>query len=136
MLGGIYMMNMVPKRFYLDSIFDDFLDENSLDSMKCDIYEKDGNYHIEADIPGFSKEEIKVESNDGYLTITASKNNVEDETDKNYIKHERVYKKVQRQFYIGDIDDTNIKAEFKDGILKLCIPKEEKEKNKKIIEID
>lgn len=131
---------MLPMRkYYLDSIFNDFMDEkNSLDIMKCDIYEKDGAYHIEADIPGFKKEEISVDCEDGYVTISAEKNSEEEERDdeRKYLKRERFYGKTSRKFYVGDIDSDKIKAEFKDGMLKVVVPKEEKIPSKKTIEIE
>ena len=112
---------MLPMRkYYLDSIFDDFMGGNeNLDVMKCDIYEKDGAYHIEADIPGFKKEEVSVECEDGYITISAEKNSETEDSDedKRYIKRERFYGKTTRKFYVGDVDNEKIKAEFKDGIL-------------------
>ncbi len=130
---------MLPTRkYYLDSIFDNFLDgEDNFDMMKCDIYEKDGNYHIEADIPGFQKEDIQVECEDGYVTISAEKKQDHEEKDKEkrYIKRERFYGKTTRKFYVGEVDSDKIKAEFKNGILELTIPKEEKLPNKKSIEI-
>lgn len=127
---------MLPRKFYLDSIFDGIMDESALESMKCDIYEKDGSYHIEADLPGLSKEELTLECTDGYLTITAEREeNKEDAKDKNYIKQERFYGKVTRKFYVGNVEESEIKAEFKDGTLKIDIPKEEKDKGKKIIDI-
>ncbi len=130
---------MLPTRkYYLDSIFDNFLDgEDNFDMMKCDIYEKDGAYHIEADIPGFQKEDIQVECEDGYVTISAEKKQDHEEKDKEkrYIKRERFYGKTTRKFYVGEVDSDKIKAEFKNGILELTIPKEEKLPNKKSIEI-
>ena len=130
---------MLPSRkYYLDSIFDNFMDErDNLDTMKCDIYEKDDAYHIEADIPGFKKDEISVECEDGYVTISAEKNTENEEKDENkkYIKRERFYGKTVRKFYVGDVDSDKINAEFKDGILELVVPKEEKLPNKKSIEI-
>ena len=130
---------MLPMRkYYLDSIFDDFMEPSiSFDPMKCDIYEKDGAYHIEADIPGFKKDEIAVECEDGYVTITAEKNqeNEESDEDKKYLKRERNYSKTTRKFYVGDVDSEKIKAEYKDGILNIVVPKEEKLPNKKTIEI-
>ena len=131
---------MLPMRkYYLDSIFDDFMGGNeNLDVMKCDINEKDGAYHIEADIPGFKKEEVSVECEDGYITISAEKNSETEDSDedKRYIKRERFYGKTTRKFYVGDVDNEKIKAEFKDGILNVIVPKEEKLPNKKSIQID
>ena len=130
---------MLPSRkYYLDSIFDNFMDgTDNFDVMKCDIYEKDGAYHIEADIPGFKKEEISVDCEDGYVTIQAEKNseNEEKDEDKKYIKRERFYGKTVRKFYVGDVDNEKIQAEFKDGMLEIIVPKEEKLSNKKSIEI-
>ncbi len=131
---------MLPSRkYYLDSIFDNFMDEgtDNFDVMKCDVYEKDGAYHIEADIPGFKKDEISVDCEDGYVTISAEKNTENEEKDENkkYIKRERFYGKTVRKFYVGDVDSEKIQAEFKDGMLELVVPKEEKLPNKKSIEI-
>ena len=132
---------MLPMRkYYLDSIFDDFMDDmepvkNPFDVMKCDIYEKDGAYHIEADVPGFKKEEISLECEDGYITLTAEKNSENEESDKKYLKRERSYSKTTRKFYVGDIDSNEIKAEFKDGVLNVTVPKQEKLPNKKSIDI-
>lgn len=129
-------MSMLPKTFYLDSIFDDFMDSNIAHDMKCDIYEKGGLCHIEADIPGIDKKDISVEYSDDYLTISAEKKSEEENHEKNFIKKERFYGKMQRKFYVGNIDEKEIKAEFKDGVLKITIPKENKEKEKKLIDIE
>lgn len=130
---------MLPSRkYYLDSIFDNFMDDSiSFDVMKCDVYEADGSYHIEADIPGFTKEEISVECEDGYITISAEKNTDNDIQDDNkkYIKKERIYGKIIRKFYVGQIDNEKINAEYNNGILKVVVPKEEKISNKRMIEI-
>lgn len=131
---------MLPSRkYYLDSIFDNFMDEgtDNFNVMKCDVYEKDGAYHIEADIPGFKKDEISVDCEDGYVTISAEKNTENEEKDENkkYIKRERFYGKTVRKFYVGDVDSDKIQAEYKDGMLELVVPKEEKLPNKKSIEI-
>ena len=127
-------MNIIPKSFYLDDIFDNF-DSTRNNNMKCDIYEKDGDYHIEIDIPGFDKKDIKVECDNGYLTVTAKKDEeVEDKT-KNYIRRERSFGKYQRSFYIGDMDSNEIRAKFKHGMLKIIVPKVETKETKKHIEI-
>ena len=130
-------MDLIPRKFYLDDIFDDFLTTKKEQGMRCDIYEKNGDYHIEMDIPGFSKENISVEAKDGYLTIKAEKNNeenVEDE-ERNYIRRERSYGKYERSFYLGDLDQDKIDAKFTNGMLKITVPKKEQIDNKKIIEI-
>lgn len=123
---------MLPSRIFFDSMLDDFKME---DKMKCDIYEKDNIYHVEADIPGFKKEDIKIEFNKGNLIITAEKNNDEDEESKNYIRHERTSSKYQRSFYLGEVDEDDISATFEHGTLKVSIPKKPEEDSKKTIEI-
>lgn len=125
-------MRMLPRRFDLDSMFDIFTP--SVD-MKCDIYEDKGNYVIEADMPGLNKDDVTVDYNDGYLTIKASKSSEENEEEKDYIRQERFYGTMERKFYVGDIDESKVSAEFKDGVLKVCLPKETIEKASKSIEI-
>ena len=128
-------MKLIP-RGYFDDMFNDFMTPTVNNSMKCDVYEKDGNYNIEVDIPGYRKEDIKIESKDGYLTISAEKNYDEKEEDKNYLYHERKYGKVERSFYLGELDTDGITAKFEDGILKIKVPKIEEHENKKLIEIE
>ena len=130
-------MDLIPRKFYLDDIFDDFISSRKDQYMKCDIYVKDGNYHIEMDVPGFKKEDISIEASDGYLTIKAEKNseNNEEDEEKNYIRRERSYGAYERSFYLGDLDQDKVEAEFKEGILKISVPKKEEVNNKKMIEI-
>ena len=129
------MMDLNPRKFYLDDIFDDFVTSKREQGLKCDIYEKEGVYHIEMDIPGFDKKDISIEVKDGYLVISASKEDNVNEDEKNYIRRERVYGKYERSFYLGDLDEERIEAEFANGVLKVTIPKKEKVENKKTIEI-
>lgn len=131
------MLNLMPRSFYLDDIFDD-MEKSMKMQMKCDVYEKDGNYNIELDVPGYNKEDIKIECNEGVLVVTAEKSKeTNDESDnKNYIRRERVYGKATRSFSFNDIDEDAIKAEFKNGTLLLVVPKKEKVETKKIIEIN
>ncbi len=128
-------MSLLPERFYLDNFFNDFLDEKTT-AMKCDIYEKDNNYHVEMDIPGFNKEDISIDLNDGYLTVEATKGEDKEEKDKNYIRRERSYGKIKRQFYVGNVDADKTKAEFHNGTLKIIIPKITEKETKKLINID
>ena len=131
------MINLIPRGFYLDDILDDMGKSVSTQMMKCDVYEKDGLYNIEMDIPGFNKEDIKIECNEGVLTITAEKaEEEENDESKKYKRKERVYNKTSRSFSFADIDEDAIKAEFKNGTLLLTIPKKEKVETKKVINID
>ena len=129
-------MSLFPKKYYLgDDFFDNFFEPTVKNQMKCDIYEKDGKYNIEIDIPGFDKNDIKVECDNGYLTISAEKNEEENDEGKNYIRRERRSGSFSRSFYVGDIDADKIDAEFKKGTLKLVVPKLEEKETKKQIEI-
>ena len=127
---------LMPNKFYLDDVFDDFMFPTMKDSnfgkMKCDIYEKDGVYYLEMDIPGFDKKDVNIEVDENnYLTITAEKSSEDEDKDKNYIRQERSYGKYQRSFYLGDVDKENINASFENGILKVTMPKKEEVKSSK-----
>ena len=126
-----------------DNVFDDFFEfpfyddkaekklygHHAANLMKTDIQEHDDGYTLEMDLPGFKKDEIQIELNNGYMTISAAKGLDEDEQDKKsgkYIRRERYTGSCQRSFYVGeDVTEEDIKAEFKHGILKLFVPKKE-----------
>lgn len=130
------MMNMLPSKLFFDSLLDDYEDSRFKKSMKCDIFEKDGNYNVVMDIPGFKKEDINIECDNGVIKISCEKKEEEnEEDDKKYIRKERIYEKCERSFNFGDIKEDEIEAEFTDGTLKLVIPKQEKVDTKKSIEI-
>ena len=129
---------LMPNKFYFDDLFDDFMfpsvKDNNFGKMKCDIYEKNGVYYLEMDIPGFDKKDVNIEIDENdYLTITAEKNSEDNEEDdkKNYIRQERSYGKYQRSFYLGDVDKDKIDASFENGILKVSMPKKEEVKSSK-----
>ncbi len=127
---------MLPRKMFLDDMFDSFL-ESETTKMKCDIYEVNGAYNLELDMPGFTKDDINIEYNKGTLTISAERNDEKEEKDdKKYIRRERFYGKLSRSFYLGEIDEEAIKAEFKDGTLKVIAPKKNENISKKIINID
>ena len=128
-------MNLTPRTFFLDDVFDGLLTSRETPSFKCDIYEKNDKYYIEADLPGYKKEDVQIETDNGYLTLKVSKvKDVKDEK-KNYIKRERYSSEYQRSFYTGDINPEEVKATFKNGVLQIEIPKEEIVETKKVIEI-
>lgn len=125
-------MMLVPRRNF--DLFDDFFDDNFLNKkeknlMKTDIKEKKDKYVIEMDLPGFEKENIKLELNNGYLTIKGKQENKIDEEEEKYVHKERFYGECTRSFYVGDnIKEEDIQAEFKNGTLKIDIPKKEEQK--------
>lgn len=127
---------MLPSRIFFDNFLDDFEDNKFKKMMRCDIYEKDGNYNIVMDIPGFSKEDINIECDNGVINISCEKNEESnEEDDKKYIRRERRFEKCERSFNFGDIKEDEISAEYNDGTLTLVIPKAEKVETKKNIEI-
>ena len=141
----MYMM-IVPRRNF--DLFDDFFDDpffhredkHAMPMMKTDIRENENNYVIEVDLPGFEKENIKIDVEDGYLNIHASVNSSNDEEEKGkFIRRERYSGECSRSFYVGkDVLSEDIKATFKNGILTLEVPKVEEKKKlpeKKYIEI-
>ena len=96
--------------------------------MKTDVRETDSGYEVDIDLPGFKKDEINVQLDNGYLTISAAKGLDKDEQDKKgkYIRKERYAGAMQRSFYVGDaVTQEDVKAKFEDGILRLSIPKKD-----------
>lgn len=99
--------------------------------MKTDVKETDNGYELDIDLPGFKKDEIQASLEDGYLTISASKGLDKDEQDKKgrYIRRERYAGAMSRSFYVGEgVEQKDIHAKFENGILKLSVPKENKQK--------
>ncbi|HJB01621.1 MAG TPA: Hsp20/alpha crystallin family protein [Candidatus Mediterraneibacter merdavium] len=102
--------------------------KNAKNMMKTDIREHDAGYELDIDLPGFKKDEINVDLENGYLTISAAKGLDKDEKDQEgkYIRRERYAGAMQRSFYVGDVvTHEDIKAKFEDGILRLSIPKKD-----------
>ena len=137
-------MMLVPRRNFdlFDDIFNDpFFNMNDSKIMKTDIKEHDDNFELLIDLPGFNKEDIKMNIEDGYLMINAKTSNEGENQDKKgkFIRKERYYGECSRSFYIGnDINEEDIKAHFKNGTLKIEVPKKNDNKQiqeKKYIEI-
>ena len=96
--------------------------------MKTDVRETDSGYEVDIDLPGFKKDEIDVQLDNGYLSISAAKGFDKEEKDKEgkYIRKERYAGSMSRSFYVGDaITEDDIKAKYESGILRLSIPKKE-----------
>ena len=131
---------MLPSIFG-ENLFDDFFNDDFLNAfgsrnplfgkhaknmMKTDVRETDSTYEIDVDLPGFKKDEINVDLEDGYLTISAAKGLDKDEKDKKgrYIRQERYAGQMSRSFYVGDVESKDVSAKYEDGILKLSVPKQ------------
>lgn len=136
-----------------EKLFDDWMDfsfpsidkalygKRSGEIMKTDIREHDNSYEFDIDLPGFKKEDVKAQLENGYLTIQAARSFAEDEKDSNgkYIRRERYAGTMSRSFYVGDgVRQEDVHAKFEDGILKLTVPKVEKKvvEEKKYISIE
>ena len=128
---------LLPNKFYSDDLFNELFRTNQNNNAKCDVYSTNDNYFIEVEIPGYKKDDIKIEVDNGYLTITADKNEtVYNDNDKNYIHKERNYNKITRSFNFGNINISDITAKFEDGLLIITIPKDKEIETKKYINID
>lgn len=138
-------MMMIPRRHDFD-LFDDmfrdpFFNESESKLMKTDIKEKKDKYVVDIDLPGYDKEGIKIEIQDGYLTVHAKVDKEDNEKEKGkFVRKERYMGECSRSFYIGDnIKEEDIKAKFHNGTLTLEIPKKDDEKKipeKKYIPIE
>lgn len=135
-------MMLVPRSNSFD-LFDDFFDDSFFthkerNLMKTDIREKDNEYLIDVDLPGFEKDNIKLSLNNGYLNINATMDKKDDDSDnEKYVRKERFYGQCSRSFYVGDqINEEDINAEFKNGILTISVPKKEEDKSNEIKQIE
>ena len=94
--------------------------------MKTDVRETDSGYEVDIDLPGFKKDEINIQLDNGHLSISAAKGLDKDEQDKEgkYIRKERYAGSMSRSFYVGNaITQDDIKAKYESGILRLSVPK-------------
>ena len=123
-------------------MFDDmFTAPTSYGVMSTDIHKKDGDYILDIELPGYKKEDIKIALEKGTLSISAHKSETQEEKDAkgNLIRQERYTGETSRSFYVGDgIKDSDVKASYKDGILTISVPSEEKKQvvEKKFIGIE
>lgn len=109
-----------------EPFFNDFpMSSAQSGKFKVDVKDNGNDYELTAELPGMSKENISLDYTNSYLTISAKRNDEKNESDDkgNYIRRERHFGSMSRSFYIDNIDETKIKAEFKDGILKVDLPK-------------
>jgi len=115
----------------LDNLERAFFDDRSgrslanLGEFRTDIQDKGESYLLEADLPGFNKEDIHIDLDGDTMTIRAERHSEHEEKDKqgNYLRCERSYGSYQRSFDISGIDESGMKAEYTDGVLKLTMPK-------------
>ena len=123
-----------------ENLFDDWMDfsfpdidkalygKHAKNEMKTDVRETEDGYELDIDLPGFKKDEVTAQLDNGYLTIQASKGLDKEQKDKKgkYIRKERYAGSMSRSFYVGDaITEEDVHAKYEDGILKLSVPKKE-----------
>ena len=143
---------MLTPSIYGENLFDDFFNDffnfpdfddkemkeaqkklygrHAANMMKTDVQEHEDHYEVDIDLPGFKKDELSLEFKDGYLVISATKGLNKDKKDKKsgkYIRRERYAGGMTRSFYVGEnIKQEEIHAKYENGVLKLNIPKEDK----------
>ena len=125
-----YIRNGSMNRYYnpfrmMDEMEREFFGDQRQGSFSTDIKETDNAYILEADLPGFKKEDIHIDISDNTLTISAERHSEHEEKDKkgSYIRCERSYGSFARSFGLDGVDAENIKAGFADGVLTLTMPK-------------
>ena len=137
---------MLMPSIFNENLFDDFFNFPMIDDygrdterklygrhadrlMKTDVHEHEDHFEVDIDLPGFKKEEISLELEKGYLTVSATKSLDKDENNKKgkLIRQERYSGSMQRSFFVGEnLTEEDIKASFKHGVLSLNVPKKEK----------
>jgi HSP20 family protein len=129
-----------------DQFFDSFFNEDvftpfnklekRLSGFMVDVLDDGDKYVIEADLPGFDKENVKIAYNDQQLTISAKREDEHEEKKDNYIRKERYSGEFKRSFYVDNIDPDNITAAFNNGVLKVVLSKQPLKNNTREIIID
>jgi len=107
--------------------------DNTHSKVKCDIYEKDSLYNIDIDLPGYEKKNIVIEVNGGKLIVTADMKQVD--VDVKYLRRERNTDKCQVSFKLANVNYSEVNARYKNGVLKIVIPKKDNNKDRKVIAI-
>ncbi|PJI08384.1 MULTISPECIES: heat shock protein Hsp18 [Clostridium] len=130
--------NLMRRDDFFDKMFDNFFSNDffaptsftNTGNFNVDVQENEDNYIVAADLPGTKKENINLEYDNNYLTISAKREDIaENKDDKNnFVRRERSYGELKRSFYVDNIDETNIDASFNNGVLKIILPKKVKGK--------
>lgn len=136
---------MMMPSIFRENLFDNFMEDfafpafpdidrtlygkHAKNLMKTDVKEVDGDYVVDIDLPGFKKEDIQMQLDNGYLTVNASKSLDKDESNEseNYVRRERYSGSMSRSFYVGShVKEEDIHPRYENGILTFSLPKEEK----------
>ena len=148
---------MMMPSIFRENLFDDLMEsfafptfpdvdralygKNAKKLMKTDVKETQDGYVVDIDLPGFKKEEIQMQLENGYLTVNASKGLEKEEKneDGRYVRRERYAGSISRSFYVGEnVTENDIHPKYENGILTFSLPKEEKRavEEKKYIAIE
>ncbi len=127
------MKNLITRGFdnLFDDVFDSFFKPVAYDrfvatGMKTDIKDLDDRYELAIDVPGYEKEDLKLDLENGYLTVKAEKSASDEKGKKEegrYLRRERSYS-CSRTYYVGDVDKESVKAKYENGVLSVTVPKE------------
>jgi HSP20 family protein len=111
---------------FFDKVFQDLFRNgiSHFDNINTDVIDKGDSYLLQAELPGFQKEDIKIDLEKETLTISASHSEDKNESDKNYVRQERRYNSYCRSFHIPGIKKENIFAGYNNGVLEILLPKE------------
>lgn len=131
LLPSVFGENLFDEMMNMNDFFGDqspLYGKHAKNLMKTDIREHENGYEVDIDLPGFKKDEINLQLDNGYLTVSAAKGLDKDEQAKDgtYIRRERYAGSCSRSFYVGEgVTEEDVHAKYEDGILKLAIPKKE-----------
>ncbi len=123
------MRNEVTKRpsTLFESLFGDDIANNVTYGTGIDIYKEDDKYIVDLEIPGFQKEDIDVQFNGDVLTIQASHTVKSEDETKDYFYKSRRTDRVHRQIRFADVDESKVDGSYENGVLKVILPKKNKE---------
>ncbi|CQR73802.1 18 kDa heat shock protein [Sporomusa ovata DSM 2662] len=124
--------DLIPRDQFFNQIFDQFFKEDFFapfntagNSFHVDLTETNESYVVKADLPGIKKDDITINFENDYLTISAQRDDEAEVKESNYLRRERRYGQFSRSFYVRNVREENIDAEFSDGVLSVTLPKKE-----------
>ncbi len=130
---GLFPHRRLFEDFFKMSICEGVSEESSIMTPRVDVSENDNEYHVLADLPGFKKDEVDIEVNDGYLKMTAQHEGQKEGKKEKYLIQERCYGTWSRTFRLpNDVSSEGVKADMSEGILDVTLPKREESKPKRV----
>ena len=115
-------LNDIFDTFFNDDLTNAFSMENSI---KADVRETNEAYLVEAELPGVNKEDVRLDYDNDYLTISALRNETFEDRRDNYLRQERCYGQISRSFYFNNVEKSQIQARFQNGVLDIILPKKQ-----------